>query len=804
MQGLGDVLVMNKHLTVLNLSYNGLCDKSANVLSKVWLDAVFEPTSAMVLKDLDLGHNRIQKKGAICLALAVEKVAEILRQKPDKKPFSIERIVLNGNPIGEVGVRACLHALGCSEVKWALYDCLLDSACEEFFERGLLEKSYELDMYDLHDRLVADQLVLISNSRFKGKRIVQSAVFEGKELQVPDAGDKWSPWDWDPMYYDDGQLEITLNGPWKAFSCRFIGEVQGLGAYFSVISALVGAEETGDCHEKTMPVSDPPEDAFLVNKKIYIECADGAESEMILVKSYSRAQELEAVFEEMYDEMDCKNVEDEADEERVKEAKTVHVFRVQEEQRGEWLVEGLLVEIGDAWGRTRECANPVCTCHLGTETGIYLHVSQLRNISNEPLQFQGKHQKVMLKYSVLTVGNLQRSVVEALTESTELCTCWYVDAVPLTPIEDPTLKRILDVLEMVLKVCGEDRLFAFIRGLAKDTVLTDAQASTVAQLFFTQKYQKLAHTLLSGHEPREPPKRKKKSKAVRNPDGDPIRNTQDASSLLEGMSSSKDKHRQALLAAGPDGDFFDLFSGFIWLSRHEEHVAEQWLADVQTRLQQVEADLVLAEANLEQLAQEMENADGNSKMLARYKKELKQKYTAGKQRAHELRLQIDDCKQKASKKVVAFDLCETESPLPKYSLDTLQLVCPAENGVVTADFRVVAVESGGRLLLLQDPAIRSSDGSTGRFSLLQLTTLGQRCRFEFPSRAAAMQACIIGLHTGAHDEDDCEDWVEIVGESSGMGTAPGAEIVPDLGAGSGAWEVVLDKVEVSVGLVNAP
>ena len=218
----------NKYLTSLNLSYNGLCDESMNVLAQLFVETVRDSTSSMALKHVDLGHNRIQKKGAICLALALQKVAEVIQTKPDAT-FSLQNLVLNGNSIGEVGIRACLHAMGCGYVDFDVCKCLPDSACDNFFEvrtfsqqeqiglsactcnqkpqtnplyaltrmhaqtftftmacaprahkqehartnlgskkqRGNIEKTYELDLSDFHDRLVADQLIKVANARFQ-------------------------------------------------------------------------------------------------------------------------------------------------------------------------------------------------------------------------------------------------------------------------------------------------------------------------------------------------------------------------------------------------------------------------------------------------------------------------------------------------------------------------------------------------------------------------------------------------------------------------------------------------------------
>jgi len=134
-------------------------------------------------------------------------------------------------------------------------------------QHGIIEKTYELDLSDFHDRLVADRLIKVANARFQvsnlpvassettiayacsvlgshifhaplswccevfhsstyswhtlatqhamlnqyqsrtqnqGKRIIQSAIYDEKELSVPDTGPDWTEWDWDPMYYDDG------------------------------------------------------------------------------------------------------------------------------------------------------------------------------------------------------------------------------------------------------------------------------------------------------------------------------------------------------------------------------------------------------------------------------------------------------------------------------------------------------------------------------------------------------------------------------------------------------------------------
>ena len=128
-----ETLRTNKYLTSLNLSYNGLCDESMNVLAELFVETVGDSTSSMALKHVDLGHNRIQKKGAICLALALQKVAEVIKTKPDAT-FSLQNVVLNGNSIGEVGIRACLHAMGCGHVDFDVCKCLPDSACDSFFE----------------------------------------------------------------------------------------------------------------------------------------------------------------------------------------------------------------------------------------------------------------------------------------------------------------------------------------------------------------------------------------------------------------------------------------------------------------------------------------------------------------------------------------------------------------------------------------------------------------------------------------------------------------------------------------------
>lgn len=133
MESMENVLNTNRYLTSLNLSYNGLCDDSMNVLAQLFVDTIGDATSSMALKHLDLGHNRIQKKGAICLALALQKVADVMKDKPDVK-FSLQNVVLNGNSIGEVGIRACLHAMGYGQVDLNICQCLPDSACDDFFE----------------------------------------------------------------------------------------------------------------------------------------------------------------------------------------------------------------------------------------------------------------------------------------------------------------------------------------------------------------------------------------------------------------------------------------------------------------------------------------------------------------------------------------------------------------------------------------------------------------------------------------------------------------------------------------------
>jgi hypothetical protein len=536
MQSLRGILNLNKYLTVLNLSYNGLCDESAKVLAEILVDCVDDVQSQMALEHLDLSHNRIQKKGAVCLALALEKVAHILETKKTAHPFLLQKLVLNGNAIGEIGFRACFHALGCIDMEWEIFECLPDSAagtdrresdCGEcaFFERGAIEKSYELDLADFHDRLVADQLVQIAQTRFQGRRIIQSAFLrkdaddeKREEIVLPDGQDHLfrlvSVFDW-----NEGILELVLEGPWSSFTCRFVGEGDDSGTYFQLITneeGVDGEEENGSCASRFPAVTK------ILGKNVYFEFSDGAQSEMSRVRTYKQKIEINGVL--VRDLV----VENSTEEQGVSEGigGKVHVFRLQQRPKG--VIKHLQLCIDGASAKVQSFHD--------TDQGFDVYVQDLSCIaadgSHMPPDSQlleRMSQEAHLSYSVLVISSLfheeqtsewkqtretclkdlaeaicsedfeRAKQLRALRDELEVCKCWYIDSVPQTPMNDVALGKILKVLKQVSKKCGEDRVLALVRGISKDAVVSAEQVRVALSFFeglelFDCVMQALAHS----------------------------------------------------------------------------------------------------------------------------------------------------------------------------------------------------------------------------------------------------------------------------------------------------------------------
>ena len=331
-RNLEDALVSSRHLRILNLSSNGLCNESADVFAQILLDCAYDYNRVeLVLEHLDLGHNRIQKKGAICLALAAEKSHERIKEKSIETTSSLKTVVLNGNPIGAVGIRACLHANGRIETHFDVLECLPDSDSANFFEHGVVEKVYELDLDELHDRLVADRLVQIANTRFEGHQIIQSAVLDGNNVfEPPPVGESWFSWDRE-FLDDEGELEIVLDGPWKYFTCQFLGKVEGNGTFFVVDDV---DHEITSCHKLAPPVS-----CLLLEKNVYFELGDEWESDLSRVQIYEKAV-ISCMFDHVYG--DAPSVDTvENDPKGEGERKKVFVFTVNTQECPGWLRTGI-------------------------------------------------------------------------------------------------------------------------------------------------------------------------------------------------------------------------------------------------------------------------------------------------------------------------------------------------------------------------------------------------------------------------------------------------------------------------------
>ena len=60
-------------------------------------------------------------------------------------------------------------------------------------QRGIIEKTYELDLSDFHDRLVADQLIKLANARFQVTILYVASARLGRRQSQPRLSSLLSP-----------------------------------------------------------------------------------------------------------------------------------------------------------------------------------------------------------------------------------------------------------------------------------------------------------------------------------------------------------------------------------------------------------------------------------------------------------------------------------------------------------------------------------------------------------------------------------------------------------------------------------
>lgn len=766
---LHSLLNVNKHLQVLNLSYNGLCDDCANIFAEIWVDAVDDSASKMALKHLNLGHNRIQKRGAISLALAAEKVAEISQRKSTAQPFLLEKVILNGNPIGEVGIRACMHAMSCMDMEWEIFECLPDSACADFFERGVVEKSYELDLEDFHDRLVADRLFQIAGTRFKDKRIIQLAVHDEKEIALPDDQDHLFPLE-NVFQWDEGILKLVLEGPWNSFTCRFLGEVAGEGTYFDIVptgdlpihDVEREVEEAGEEGEKDKEEhadkSDLPDTKRVLGERVYFEFSDKAESELSKVTTYVRKQKVQSSFVCTYQwGHDPADAEDEGESgdrggdgrAALEEGLTGKLYVVRLPRVPEGFIKGVTLRIGGKTGRVHRIDDSVDAADTdaggrkggGGGGAVDVHIIDLSEDGSLLSKDLAPKHAISLTYSVLMISSLfdeeQKAALEA---SPETCMCWYMDPVARSPMENAALGKILKMLQQVFKRCGEYRMFQFVMGIAKDSLLTAEQAGSIVHLFTTQKYQTKVHRSLCGADAdlRIPKKAKRKRLAK----GDElIEHFQDAD--LSALQRALVLNDQAAHEAAGKA-FFDLFGGVLSLKRLSQDVSDDLNYETQT-----------------------------------------------------------------DKQGVAFRLNDKDSALPAYDFQSIrfQFLKEPEDKIVKVDFKIVVVKHEERVMLIQDQAIAANDGGSGQYSLMKLTEEGDTYKFEFPSRSEALLKPLPepeeeGEEEALEREDGAENGdVGKEGEEGKGGEGEESAKMKEDGVGS-MWSSLLDNIEVSLQVVT--
>ncbi|RLN95075.1 hypothetical protein BBJ28_00012329 [Nothophytophthora sp. Chile5] len=151
---IGRALAFNSGLCELNLAYNAFGNAGAQALGDALL-------SNAVLQRLNLSHNNIPAQGALALASALK----VNRALP------LTHLALDGNPLGNMGGRALLHAAAacadCKQLAVSLEGCNFDTAADgdNDFDPAEPTGSYDLNLEVPYERAIALELLRVANTK---------------------------------------------------------------------------------------------------------------------------------------------------------------------------------------------------------------------------------------------------------------------------------------------------------------------------------------------------------------------------------------------------------------------------------------------------------------------------------------------------------------------------------------------------------------------------------------------------------------------------------------------------------------
>lgn len=151
---IGKALAYNSGLRELNLAYNAFGNAGAQAVGEALL-------SNTTLQHLDMSHNNIPSQGALAIASAL-KVNSAL---------PLTHLALGGNPLGNTGGRALLHAAAaCADSKklsLSLEGCNFDASADGDgnFDPADPTGSYDLNMEVPYERAVALELLRVANTK---------------------------------------------------------------------------------------------------------------------------------------------------------------------------------------------------------------------------------------------------------------------------------------------------------------------------------------------------------------------------------------------------------------------------------------------------------------------------------------------------------------------------------------------------------------------------------------------------------------------------------------------------------------
>jgi hypothetical protein len=151
---IGRALAYNSGLRELNLAYNAFGNAGAQAVG----DALLSNTT---LQRLDMSHNNIPAQGALAIASALK----------INSALPLTELALGGNPLGNMGGRALLHAAAaCADSKKlsvSLEGCNFDASGDGdgSFDPADPTGSYDLNMEIPYERAVALELLRVANTK---------------------------------------------------------------------------------------------------------------------------------------------------------------------------------------------------------------------------------------------------------------------------------------------------------------------------------------------------------------------------------------------------------------------------------------------------------------------------------------------------------------------------------------------------------------------------------------------------------------------------------------------------------------